>query len=418
MPTLSFWHRRNSGPAESFDFAVVGGGILGVSTAFWLRRLRPGVRVAVVEAGALGSGASGRNAGFLLQGSASDFVSDSERYGVEVAAYLWQFSGENRAMIEWEMDGSRFDLSRTGSFTVAGSPDEADRLCASVEALRARGEPVEWLEADRLHARIAARGFFGGMFVPAGGTIDSLRLVWTIAAESGAELREHRPVMDLDGAGDRIRLETMAGDIEAGQAIFALNAYGPILFPWMAEYVRPVRAQMMATSPVGHWLSTPVYSHEGFYYLRQMPDGRLLVGGARHLFVEEEVGYEDVTTPGLQAALQTYIETHFPGASAAMPERAWSGAMGFSVDHLPLVGAMPDLPGSFWVGGLTGHGMGYGFRLGRLVAERVLGMPVAGEDRLFDANRPGARAAPASPVTPVRMVSFFADSRGYPPPPR
>jgi hypothetical protein len=101
-----------------------------------------------------------------------------------------------------------------------------------------------------------------------------------------------------------------------------------------------------------------------------------------------------------------------------MTERAWSGTMGFSVDHLPLVGVMPDHPGSFWIGGLTGHGMGYGFRLGRLVAERALGMPAAGEDRLFDANRPGARSASASPTTPVRTVSFFADSRGYPLPPR
>ena len=388
MSTISFWQRRNAAPAESADIAVVGGGIVGVSTAYWLRRLRPDLRVTIVEAGALASGASGRNAGFLLQGSASDFMSDTSRYGADAAMYLWRFSGENRALVERELDGARFDLARTGSLTVAGSEPEAERLRGSVDALAAAGEPVAYLDAARLHARIGGAGFFGAMHVPAGGTVDSFRLVHAIAAASEARVLTHRRVVAVQPTGDRVRLETMAGDIEAGQAIFALNAYGPRLFPWMSAFVRPLRAQMLATAPTGRvWLQQPVYSHDGFYYIRQMPDGRILVGGARHLFVEEEVGYEDVTTPALQQALLAYIATHFPASGPVKVDRAWSGVMGFSSDGLPAIGPLPGIPGSFWVGGMSGHGMGYGFRMGRLVAERALGRTPDAGDRLFDAER-------------------------------
>jgi len=388
MGTISFWQRRNAAASESADIAVIGGGIVGVSTAFWLRRLRPDLRVTIVEAGALASGASGRNAGFLLQGSASDFATDSRRFSTDVAAYLWRFSGENRAMVEHELDGERFDLARTGSLTVAGSEAEAARLRVSVDALAAAGEPVTYLDAARLHERIGGAGFYGGMQVPTGGTVDSFRLVHAIAAASEARVLTHRRVVAVQPAGDRVRLETMAGDIEAGQAIFALNAYGPLLFPWMSAFVRPLRAQMLATVPTGRvWLHQPVYSHDGFYYIRQLPDGRLLVGGARHLFLEDEVGYEDTTTPALQQALLAYVAAHFPAAGRVSVDHAWSGIMGFSPDGLPAIGPLPGVPGSFWVGGMSGHGMGYGFRLGRLMAERALGRTPDAADRLFDAER-------------------------------
>jgi glycine/D-amino acid oxidase-like deaminating enzyme len=60
--------------------------------------------------------------------------------------------------------------------------------------------------------------------------------------------------------------------------------------------------------------------------------------------------------------------------------------MGFSADGLPAVGVVPGLPRALWVGGFTGHGMGYGFRMGRLAAAMVLGRSDPYED-VFHARR-------------------------------
>ncbi len=133
-------------------------------------------------------------------------------------------------------------------------------------------------------------------------------------------------------------------------------------------------------------LTAPVYSHDGFYYVRQTPDGRVLVGGARHRHAAEEVGVEDATTGHLQADLEAYLADHIPGAAGAKVERRWSGTMGFSPDGLPVLGPVPGIPAALFAAGFTGHGMGYGLRFGRLAARALLGEADAAES-LFSAAR-------------------------------
>jgi glycine/D-amino acid oxidase-like deaminating enzyme len=165
-----------------------------------------------------------------------------------------------------------------------------------------------------------------------------------------------------------------------------LNAYLPRVLPGLGEAVRPVRAQMMATEPIAPVLDRPVYSHEGYFYIRQRWDGRVLVGGARHLHLEQETGYEDGTTPELQDDLAAYLADHFPEVANARIDRRWSGTMGFSPDGLPVVGTVPGVPGAIYAAGFTGHGMGYSMRFGDLLASRLLGEADEADD-LFDAAR-------------------------------
>jgi glycine/D-amino acid oxidase-like deaminating enzyme len=191
----------------------------------------------------------------------------------------------------------------------------------------------------------------------------------------------------LEPTGGGVRLVLAGGGaVEAGRVLVAANAYLPALVPELGAVVRPVRAQMLATAPVAPVLPVPVYSHDGFYYARQTADGRVLLGGARHLHEAGEVGHEDATTPALQADLEAYLRAHVPGAAGAPVERRWSGTMGFSPDGLPVLGDVPGVPGAVYAAGFTGHGMGYGLRFGRLAARRLLGEPDDAAD-LFDAAR-------------------------------
>ncbi|MEO1479021.1 MAG: FAD-dependent oxidoreductase, partial [Bacteroidota bacterium] len=95
MSTTSLWQADTPAappPAQlpdAVDIAVVGGGVAGCAAAYWLRQHAPDLRVALVERGALASGASGRNAGFLLQGTAADVVQAVEKYGEDIARRIW-----------------------------------------------------------------------------------------------------------------------------------------------------------------------------------------------------------------------------------------------------------------------------------------------------------------------------------------
>ena len=386
--TLSFWQQNTREADLSCDIAVVGGGIIGCSTAYWLRQLRPGLRVAMVEAGRLAQGASGRNAGFLLQGTAHDYLADQEAYGDEATRRLWHFTKENRDLIASELRPSAFDLEASGSLSVAGTQEEDERMQAAVPSMRADGAPVAYIPPQETNRRLTAQGFFGSLYLPSGAMLHPAKLVQHIAEASEARALTHHRVVAIESKGEQVVLETPVRRIWAGQVVLALNAYLPLLYPDLSRYVRPVRAQMFATRPLlPRWLQLPVYSHEGYFYLRQLKDGTVLLGGARHLHRVAEVGYEDATSPALQKDLLAYLHHHFPQTREAQVVQRWSGTMGFSPDRLPVIGTVPGLRGSVWAAGFTGHGMGYGFRFGKLLAEVALDEPRPAGLDLFSVRR-------------------------------
>ncbi len=388
MPTVSFWQRRHSESDTAYDVAIVGGGIIGVSTAYWLAQLEPRTRIAIVEAGRLASGASGRNAGFLLQGVTSDYVTDRLRYGEEKSRRLWQFTRENRELIARHVDARGTGLETSGSLVVAGSEAEDARLQAAVQALRSDGQAASYLPPREVARKIGGQGFLGGLYVTSGASLDPVALVRYLAEQARCDVLPGEAVVDLHRSGSRLVLETAARRIFAERVVLAMGAYLPRLLPQAKAYVRPVRAQMLATEAApSRWLKLPVYSHEGFFYLRQLVTGEVLVGGARHLHERAEVGYDDATTGALQADLEAYLYRHFPQAVGLRPARRWGGTMGFSPDGLPVAGQPDGLDHAFFATGFTGHGMGYGFRFGRMMAEWVSGDPSPAGLELFHASR-------------------------------
>ncbi|MCB1054900.1 MAG: FAD-binding oxidoreductase, partial [Acidobacteria bacterium] len=103
----SFWLSRQR-PVERLDHVVIGGGLVGLSTAYWLAR--SGHRVTVLEAGDLATRASGRNAGFLLTGSAEPLVSLAASVGEDAALAFWRLSRDNRELLRSELiDSGRVD---------------------------------------------------------------------------------------------------------------------------------------------------------------------------------------------------------------------------------------------------------------------------------------------------------------------
>lgn len=370
--TVSHWQHTYLGAEIECDVAVIGGGIIGASTAYWLKRAAPHLDVVLLEAHTVGSGATGRNAGFLLQGAAANYAMDVARFGAERARLLWAFTLENRTLIEAELDASRFELNPSGCLIAAGTEAEDEQLRLSEEQLHrikdGTGYGAEYWPPERVAYELGSHGFQGALHIASGASIHPLDMVREIAGCSGARVLERHPVASVSFRGGKAILSTPLRRIRAERIFVALNAGVSHLFPEASAWIRPVRAQMLAAPPQPHWLPYPMYSHEGYYYIRQAPDGALLLGGARHLFEEEETGYEDRTTTGVQEALGRYFEHHFPGRPALKPDLRWSGTMAFTDDGLPLLAPCGPDRTSYWAAGFNGHGMGYGFRFGQLVA--------------------------------------------------
>ena len=383
MATASPWQH----PIEArADIVIVGGGIIGAATAFWLGRLAPERRALLLEARHMAHGASGRNAGFLLLGTHSDYASAVDTYGRDRAQRIWQFTRETYRHILDDVDNGQIGLETRGSVIAAGTAEEAERLRRSHHLLGEDGVESHWLESADAENETGLRGMHGALIVPEGGAIDPVRLVRQLVVASGTRVREGVAVGTIERAGEGTRLRLRAGgSLVADRVLLAPGPRLPELVPELADVVRPIRAQMLATASLPRLLSRPVYSHEGYFYLRQREDGRLFLGGARHLHRAEEVGFVDATTKALQADLERYLHQHVPGAQGAAIERRWSGIMGFSPNGLPILGDVPGVPGALYATGFTGHGMGYGVRFGLLAARRLLGLADEADDLFGDA---------------------------------
>jgi len=368
--TVSLWQQAQRKEETAYDVLVVGGGIVGCSTAYWLHQRRPSLDVAILEARTLGAGASGRNAGFILQGTHTDYRSDMDRYGKQAARRLWTFTRENRDLLATELRATAFGWRSDGSLTAAGSADEAARLQSSLSHLRTAGAPAVYLDAEETNVRIGASGFHGGLFVTTGAVVNPLQLVRHVAAESAADVHAQHPVERIHWRDPGVVLDTPERRFRADRVVLAVGPSLPDLVPATSSFVRPVRAQMLATSPADtSHISVPVYSHHGGFYVRQLEDGRVLAGGGRHQHREPEETSADATTPAVQATIERYLHTHFPWTQSLSIEQRWSGTMGFSPDGRPVVGRVPEHPEGVFATGFTGHGIGYGFRMGRLLAD-------------------------------------------------
>ncbi len=364
-----------SAPPEEVDVAVVGGGIVGLSTAYWLQQA--GRRVVVLEAGGVACRASGRNAGFLITGTPEPYAELVEAIGAAAALRLWELSRDNRELVRGELlDNGRIDCDfrPEGSWiaALAGTAQEAG-LEASAAALAALGFDLDWRPAAEVRRASGSERLGGAIFQGRDGGLQPVRLCRGIARLSGADVRTGFAVRELAPAGERVRLTAEAGEVIAERAVFALNAYAPALLPHLDGAVRAVRGQILATAPGPRDLPGVWYINDGYEYIRQLGDGAVVVGGCRWAAREVEVGTAEAPTATVQGALESFLADAFPRFAGRPVAQRWAGTMGFTADGLPSIGEVPGLPAALYAAGFNGHGMSLGFATGRYLAQRLLG---------------------------------------------
>jgi gamma-glutamylputrescine oxidase len=381
-------HRR--GAAEEVEIAVVGGGIVGLSTAYWL--LRAGHRPLLLEADDIAAHASGRNAGFLLTGSAEPYARFAEMVGEAGARRFWELSRLNRQLLRSEiLDGGRVecDFVPEGSWlaALAGTGQE-EELRQSAARLAAIGFEIEWRDAAEVRRASGSDLLGGAIFQAEDGGLDPVALCRGLAAllaAGGCEVRTGAAVLGVEtggGSGPAVLLRCAGRQVRAERVALALNAYSPRLLPRLAGEIHPVRGQILATAPAPRQLAGVWYINDGYEYARQLPDGTFLLGGCRWAARDVEVGYLEAPTATVQGALERFRAAAFPRFAHLPVVRRWAGTMAVTADGLPRLGAVAEIPGAFFAAGLNGHGMSLGFALGRHLAGLLLG---EAEQPLFDA---------------------------------
>lgn len=356
---------------QQCDVVVIGAGITGTAAA--LNLARQGIDVILLEAGVVAGKATGRNAGFILQGTAERYDRACALMGRDRAKRIHQWSLENHRMMAEDISRAaiRCSYQRNGSLQLAGSPEEVEELRTSAQMLNEDGFEASILGSQQLSDVYTQAGFNMAVLLPQDGEIHPANFVRgaaQAAMKAGARVFENTKVeaLDAQSAGD-VQIQTAQGHIQCELAIVATNARISNLLPWFADKVDPVRGQMLATAPAPRIFERPIYADHGFDYWRQDEHNRVVLGGWRNLDPQSEVGFDDTLHNDIQTRMEQFIR-RFDALNDVEITHRWSGIMGFSRDGLPLIGPVPGSAGALAAAGFTGHGFGFGWLAGHAIA--------------------------------------------------
>lgn len=379
--STSFWLDRSpKSEKQIYDVVIIGAGITGLSTAYWLEKEDPNLKVAIVEKSRVAFGASGRNAGFVTCGSVEHFSRMINKHGLEQALEIWRFSETNLRLLQEEIvqgDAKKMEFENDGAFSLAAQENEYAELKKTSEIMSGFKIPTEILTQQDVSKRLGATGFVGGIKYLGDSSTNPVKLLEAMRAKIKAPIFEGVEAFKIDSLPDGTKLlKTDSGDFESSMVVLALNGYSAIMHPYFKDKIYPTRAQCLMTEPVPRFMEGPCYANFYLDYFRQIPTGELLIGGFRQIDKANEVGYSDETTEIIQNSLHSFVQTYLPKLSQAKVTHRWSGLMGFAKDGEPLVGSIPDDPAIFFAGGYTGHGIGLAFNTAKTLVDLIFGREI------------------------------------------
>ncbi|HEY9877417.1 MAG TPA: FAD-binding oxidoreductase [Leptolyngbyaceae cyanobacterium] len=388
IPSHSFWLAGLEYPTlsgiqtlpQSSEVVVIGGGLTGVSTAYWLSSL--GIQTVLLERGALSSGATGRNGGHVVLGPNQNFGESVQSVGLEETLALWSFTQQSTELMRQfvETYDVACDLHFNQWVTLALTPDQAEALRQNYEQMVDHELAIAFWDAAEVAQQTHSTFFQSALVEPHHAQMWPAKLVLGIAqvaAQKGVTICPKVNVQAVQRQSGSFVLQTDRGEIGTQAIVYATNAFTHHLLPELQDIITPVRGQVIATEPVPRLWDFDWLANDGYEYAIQRPDGRVVLGGMRRCSPTKEMGIEDDTTlePMVSQGLRRFLRDAFEPLREARIEYEWTGIMGYTPDDNPLIGEVPGRPREYLAAGYTGHGMSVAFLAGKTLAEVIAGQP-------------------------------------------
>ena len=360
------------------DVLVLGGGLMGTTTAFFLRR--HGLSVTLLERELVGRQASGTNFGNV------------RRQGRE----LHQIPLANRARAVWgrinELLGEDAEFLPYGHLRVCYTEQQAAVIERHAQAVKPLGLDLQLYTADQLRQRwgIFAPGVVAGSYSPDDGHANP-RLAGPAfaraAARAGANIVEHAEVLQVEHGGGGFVAHTADGRrFRAPQLLVACGAWSNRMAAQFGEPV-PLEArgpQMGVTEPLPYalgpsiGLSSPIET-EGLYF-RQITRGNIVFGGGLKGPAHADAVRAYVKPDNVLRQLRE-LRRFVPAFDNVQLVRVWSGIEGYTPDWQPIMGPSARVPGLHYAFGFNGEGFaispGVGETMAELIATGSTSIPLA-----------------------------------------
>jgi len=357
-----------SGPARS-DVLVLGGGLVGTATAFFLRHAH-GLSVTVLERELVGRQASGTNfGGVRRQGRTPQ-----------------QMPIAHRALRTWsrvrELLGEDLEFRPYGHLRVCYSQERADMMAEYAHDIRQAGLDLQLLTREQLRQKL---GIFSdeilmGSLSPHDGHANP-RIAGPAFARAarrlGAQVVEHTEVVHVERTGDGFRVESTDGrQWQAEQLAVCCGAWSGRI---SAQFGEPVplefRAPSMAvTEPLPYRAGPFVAMNSGLIdevmYFRQIERGNIVIGGGRRAEVDLDKARAYVHPDNILRQFRE-LRRFVPAFARVQLIRVWSGVESYTPDSRPVMGPSSRVEGLHYAFGFCGEGFAIGPGVGEVMADAI-----------------------------------------------
>lgn len=362
-------------PGEA-EVVVIGGGVVGSSTAYFLARA--GKKIVLVEKGYKAGEASGANAAFIW--------SITRKPGIDIRLAMHSINIHRQLQKELDRD---FEYVYNGGLLVIEDEEQLPFVEAHVKARAEDGYPLEMIDAKQvfeLEPLLSEEKIIGAVFSPIDGTTNPIFLVISLnlqAQKLGAKIFHHTEVRGIEVMGGKIKgVITDKGTIKTNTVVNAAGSWGCFIgeMVGLKVPVTPFQLAMLVTEQLPPCVFHPIMSasymleedtgKEGGLgcglIISQQAAGNLLIGASWR-----DAGYDKRTNQEeIELMARVNVEA-MPSLKDVRVIRSYANFFPHTDDDLPILGKVDGVEGFIMACGHNGHGIGLGPGSGKLIQELI-----------------------------------------------
>jgi sarcosine oxidase subunit beta len=350
---------------KTADVVIIGGGIVGLSIAYYLALKKAG-KIVLFEKGQLGEGSTSRCVG----GIRTQFSTEMNiRFSLESLKTFEQFKDEF---------GVAPEFRRIGYLFLATTQPETEVFKENIKLQKKFGIPVEYLNSEEIGSRwpyLRVDDILGGTFCAWDGYAGPNEILSGFAngaKRAGVRIHEGTEVIGISLAKGKIRsVKTKNEEVSTPVVVNAGGPYAASIGEMIGVKipVKPLRRQIFITAPfhlTDHPIPLTIDFHRGWYF-RQEGDGLLLSGP-----LDAEPSFNLNTEYEAMVEASENAMYRVPSLEKARIARGWAGLYEISPDHHAILGRVPEVEGFIVANGFSGHGFQHSPAVGKVISELIV----------------------------------------------
>ncbi|MDA9575513.1 FAD-binding oxidoreductase [Flavobacteriaceae bacterium] len=336
---LSYWEHKEW--LQNIDFTIIGSGIVGLSTAVFLKKRFPKAKILILEKGILPQGASTKNAGFACFGSLSELLEDLKSHSEDEVLSLLKNRVEGLQMLRQMLGDEALDYTSYGGYELFLKKDN-ELFTTCVEKMKDINAMLSPVFKSDVFSVVSNTFHFEGiqsqyLFNQFEAQIDTGKMMHALIQKTqklGITILNSITVDSFVEKTNAVQVKTNHFEYNSSKLIITTNGFTSQL---ISQNIKPARAQVLITKPIQDLHIKGTFHLDcGYYYFRNI-DNRILFGGGRNLDFDGETTTTMITTPKIQDKLEHLLRTVILPNQNVEIDRRWTGIMGVGPQKTPII---------------------------------------------------------------------------------